>query len=248
MIQHNCSSDIVHSMKFTTNLPGTNVKQYHTDDQVRTVDDSVEGELTITSYLRHPKNDDTVDLLQNDDGFLFDGEEPEPWTYKYDICLTGDADLDGERCARQEAPVDPEPEDPTPVTNVIEEPQSSCEGVTAEAIAARTLLEGATADDYVFSCRDVDSIADFVNVQADVQIDGISAYSSSGADIQRLVLSLSNGNGASEATDLGLAVADDDTLNVSHAIEVPQDFFSRSAVEEGTQSLAGLNIFDFGPF
>ena len=87
-------------MRFDTRLDGDNVRVYHDDDTVRAVDAITEpGKLTISSWIRVPKSDDTAEDLGNDDGFLFEGDEPE-WSFAYQVCLTGADDLDSDRCTR----------------------------------------------------------------------------------------------------------------------------------------------------
>jgi hypothetical protein len=102
-VQHNCPISLVHKIRFDTTLAGDNVLQYHTDDTVRIVDDSVDGVTFISSWIGEKKalaEGETEYPLGNDDGFLFDGAEPE-WTYAYNICLAGD-DLTSEFCTRPE--------------------------------------------------------------------------------------------------------------------------------------------------
>ena len=87
---HNCPHSLVHSMRFDTKLDTESVKQFHTDESVRKVDATSEpGSLIVSSWLTHPKTEPMDGLDQNDDAFLFDGEEPS-WSFAYDICLTSD--------------------------------------------------------------------------------------------------------------------------------------------------------------
>jgi len=123
-INHNCPLSLVSKMRFTTVLQTDSVLEYHTDDTVRRVDESVEGQTTVTSWIGEKlplAEGETEYPLGNDDGFLFDGAEP-AWSYAYDICLAGD-DLSSEFCSRTEAPIDGgddpvdpvDSEDPVPV-------------------------------------------------------------------------------------------------------------------------------------
>jgi len=105
-VNHNCPESLVHKIRFDTTLQADNVLEYHTDDTVRTVDDSVDDQLTIKSWIgaKNPLADgETVYPLGNDDGFLFEGSEP-AWSYGYHVCLAGD-DLTSEFCSRP-APID----------------------------------------------------------------------------------------------------------------------------------------------
>ena len=120
-------------MKFETTLAENAIQQYHTDPEVRVVDGETEpGNLIISSWLMHAKNDLTEMFLQNDDGFLFFGDAPE-YKYAYEICLAFDTDLFSERCMK-----------PFAVTSFVPEPypvSDSCTGVTDETLANLLLLD-----------------------------------------------------------------------------------------------------------
>ena len=100
-INHNCPSSLVHKIRFDTVLQDDNVLEYHNDPTVRVVDDSVDGQTSVSSWIgaKEPLAEGESTLpFGNDDGFLFEGLEPS-WSYGYYVCLAGD-DLSSEFCER----------------------------------------------------------------------------------------------------------------------------------------------------